>query len=229
MAPKDVGLKGIAGIDEAGRGPMFGPMVICGILLDANTIDDLQKKGVKDSKALSRKRREELAGLIREVALNEVIIEIPANEIDRFREERVTLNQIEVDKFAMIAKELAPKHLFLDAADVNAERFGIAVGESSGLLGRGCKIHSEHKADERYTVVGAASIIAKVTRDETILNLHEKYGDFGSGYPSDPKSIKYLEELLTSDSQLPVFVRKSWKSVSNRFLKGNNIQSKLEI
>ncbi len=229
MPPKDIGLKGIAGVDEAGRGPMFGPMVICGILLDKDAIIELEKEGVKDSKALSRKRREQLAITIREVALKESIREISATEIDRLRGEKVTLNQIEVDVFALIARELAPLHLFLDAADVNAERFGIAVGESSGLLERGCEIRSEHKADERYAIVGAASILAKVTRDGIIASLHEEYGDFGSGYPSDPKSIKYLEDLLADNSELPIFVRKSWKSVSNRVLKEKLTQSTLEI
>jgi ribonuclease HII len=121
-----------------------------------------------------------------------------------------------VKAFASTAKKLAPESLYLDAADVKAERFGISVGNLSGLSELGCKIYSEHKADERYTIVGAASILAKVERDRAIEKLHEVHGDFGSGYPSDPKSIRYLQDLLEEKKELPSFIRKSWKSVSKR-------------
>jgi ribonuclease HII len=222
-------LYGVAGIDEAGRGPMFGPMVICGVLLDVGALEYLESEGVRDSKILSPKRRESLAGIIREVVNKESITTILANEIDRSRSEKKNLNEIEVEAFASTAKILSPAVLYLDAADVNAERFGESVGRLSGLLEKGCDIHSEHKADEKYIVVGAASILAKVERDQHIEDLHEKYGDFGSGYPSDPKSIKYLQDLLSEEKELPEFIRRSWKSVSKRVQQADSTQSTLNL
>ena len=68
----------------------------------------------------------------------------------------------------------------------------------------------EPKADLRYRVVGAASIVAKVNRDMAI----EKLGDVGSGYPSDPKTINFLKKLKNQDKKYPSFVRKSWKTLN---------------
>jgi ribonuclease HII len=72
---------------------------------------------------------------------------------------------------------------------------------------------SEHKADSTYPIVSAASIIAKVQRDQAITRLHSRYGDFGSGYPSDPKTIEFVRNLVTSKQKLPSIIRHSWDSV----------------
>ena len=219
----------IAGIDEAGRGPMFGPMVVCGVLVDSDSLELLKKAGVKDSKALTAKRREEYAKQIRKVASKIVIESISAIQIDTSRRKGINLNETEVNAFAAIAKKLAPTELYMDAADVNAKRFGDRIGRKSGLLSKKCKIVSEHKADSKYVIVSAASIIAKTERDAAIKELHGKYGDFGSGYPSDPKSIAFLKKLIRNDEELPYFVRRTWKSVSQAVQEGKSVQSKLDF
>jgi ribonuclease HII len=205
-------LRGIAGVDEAGRGPMIGPMVICGILVDSDRLNELVEIGAKDSKTLTHKRRLVLKKQIEKITSKIEIRTVPAADIDRLRK-RTTLNEIEVAEFASIAKALNPKEIYLDAADVIAERFGSKIGELSGIASKDAKIVSEHKADAKYPIVSAASIIAKVERDLAIEKFHQKYGDFGSGYPNDPKTIKFVRNLVRNGEKLPIIIRKSWESV----------------
>ncbi len=206
------GLHGTAGIDEAGRGPMIGPMVICGILIDSQKLPELERIGARDSKTLSHPQRLRLKEKIENIASRILIRTISAADIDRLRQ-RTTLNEKEVEEFAAIAKELKPQKIYLDAADVKADRFGEKVGALSGLASRGAIIISEHKADAKYPIVSAASIIAKVERDRRISKYHEKYGDFGSGYPADPKTVIFVRNLVRNKQKLPPIVRKSWDSV----------------
>ena len=221
------GLHGIAGIDEAGRGPMIGPMVICGILVDSDRLHELVEIGAKDSKILAHKRRLILKEKIEKVASEIVIRTVSAADIDRLRKQ-TTLNEIEVTEFAFIAKTLKPRELYLDAADVIAERFGIKIGKLSGLASKGAVIVSEHKADSKYPIVSAASIIAKVERDRTIETFHKKYGDFGSGYPNDPKTVQFVRNLVRNGEKLPSIIRKSWKSVTRIIDEESTDQTKLD-
>ena len=205
-------LFGIAGVDEAGRGPMIGPMVICGVLLDPDKISELNEIGARDSKTLSPSRRQTLSQKIRRLAAKVEIRSVSAADIDRLRKQ-TTLNEIEVVEFVSVVKSLKPQELYIDAADVNAERFGIKIGEQSGIAAMDAVIISEHKADSKYPIVSAASIIAKVDRDRMISEMHQKFGDFGSGYPSDPKTISFVRDLFEEGLALPPIVRKSWDSV----------------
>ena len=70
-----------------------------------------------------------------------------------------------------------------------------------------------HKADEKIDVVAAASIIAKETREEEIKRLKKKIGDFGSGYPSDERTIKFLKSFYADNGKWPTGTRKSWKTI----------------
>ncbi len=221
MSPSDSKLRGIAGIDEAGRGPLIGPLVVCGALFEQETIHDLNDLRVKDSKMSTPRRRMQLLEPIKRLASKIELRSISASEIDRLRGQKVNLNEIEVRAFVSIAQALKPSLLYLDAADVKAQRFGMAVSQRSGLSKLGCKVVSEHKADSKYPVVSAASIVAKVERDKAIKLLHEEYGDFGSGYPSDPKTIKFVRGILSESGELPNIVRHSWESV-------NRIRAELE-
>jgi ribonuclease HII len=206
------GLHGTAGIDEAGRGPMIGPMVICGVLIDSEQLHELNKIGVKDSKTLSHSRRLKLKEKIEQVASKIIIRSVSAAEIDRLRK-RTTLNEIEVAEFVSITKVLKPQIIYVDAADVKADRFGERIGKLSGLVSKGVVVISEHKADSKYPIVSAASIIAKVERDRVISEYHKMYGDFGSGYPSDPKTVYFVKNLVRNNEALPPIIRKSWESV----------------
>jgi ribonuclease HII len=227
MTNEGTSLRGIAGIDEAGRGPMIGPMVICGILVDSDKLHELIEIGAKDSKTLTHKRRLILKEKIEHVTAKIEIRTVSAADIDRLRK-RTTLNEIEVAEFASIAKALNPQEIYLDAADVKAERFGTKIGKLSGIASKGAVIVSEHKADSKYPIVSAASIIAKVVRDRTIETFHKKYGDFGSGYPNDPKTVQFVRNLVRNGEKLPPIIRKSWKSVTRIIDEESTDQTKLD-
>jgi ribonuclease HII len=227
MTGKGTRLYGICGIDEAGRGPMIGPMVICGVLISPESMHEIEKLEVRDSKTLSPSRRLALSKKIKTKVIATSFRSISALEIDK-RRKHTTLNEIEVDEFASILKELTPKTAYLDAADVKADRFGRKVGERSGLKERGADIISEHKADSKYPIVSAASILAKVERDRMISEYHKKYGDFGSGYPSDSKTVDFVRNLVKTRSKLPPIVRMSWESVRRIIDAELNKQSTLD-
>ena len=227
MTKKLTRLYGICGIDEAGRGPMIGPMVICGVLIGPESMHDIERLGVRDSKTLSPSRRLSLNKKIKTKVVATSYRSISALEIDK-RRKHETLNEIEVDEFASVLKELKPETVFMDAADVRADRFGRKVGERSGLRERGIEIISEHKADSKYPIVSAASILAKVERDRMISEYHKRYGDFGSGYPSDPKTVDFVRNLVKNNSKLPPIVRMSWDSVRKIIDAEANEQSTLD-
>jgi ribonuclease HII len=206
---------------------MIGPLVVCGVLIQPETAPELQRIGVRDSKTLTPKRRTELAEQIRGIVDKIRLERISAAEIDDFRAKGITMNEIEIRAFASILRSLRPSEAFIDAADVNAERFGIMVGEKSGLVSSGCRIVSEHFADSTYPVVSAASIIAKVDRDSCVRELQKEFGAFGSGYPSDPQTVQFVRSLVASRRPLPAIVRKSWKSVERIRLESEGEQLRL--
>jgi ribonuclease HII len=109
---------------------------------------------------------------------------------------------------ARVIEQLKPDKVYVDASDVLEERFKQHILE---CLPFKVDIVSEHKADRNYVAVSAASIIAKVERDKEIALLGQVYGDFGSGYPSDPRTMDFLESLMKKDDKYPEFIRKSWK------------------
>ncbi len=195
----------ICGIDEAGKGSVLGPMVVAGVLAPA--MGDVAVIGVADSKTLSRKRRESLYIGITEKFYTACTI-ISAEEIDRLRAE-ITMNDIVARAHADVIRKLSCDTAFVDACDVNAERYGRTV---SAYVGGGCSIVSEHKADVRFPVVSAASVVAKVTRDRCIERLHEEFGNFGSGYPSDVYTIQFLEKYLIEFGTPPSCARSSWET-----------------
>ena len=121
------------------------------------------------------------------------------------------LNRLEAQAMAKVISMLKPDVAYVDASDVLADRFGQHIQES---LTFNVHIISEHKADRNYPIVSAASIIAKVERDHAIEKLREKYahiGDMGSGYASDPRTIKFSEMWYATFKSYPEFVRRSWK------------------
>jgi ribonuclease HII len=173
-------------------------------------MDDFQEIPVKDSKLLSRRQREELYDEIMDRFPCAVIV-IDAREIDRIRT-RMTLNRCVAEAHAAVIDQLRPATAYVDACDVNAPRYAAMVGEH---LVTPCRIVSEHSADRTYPVVSAASIVAKVRRDRAIDELKREYGEIGSGYPSDPETILYLEQYIARHRRPPACARASWRTVGN--------------
>jgi len=202
----------VAGVDDAGRGPVIGPLVIAGVLLKESDIPKLQPLGVKDSKLLSPRRRESLEPEILRLAVRHEALFLSPYEIDdhvlngkRLRR----LNWLEAKTMAKVVEELRPEIAYLDASDIDEERFGRQVQE---LIPFPIQIISKHNADRDNLVVAAASILAKVNRDRAVAELREVYGDFGSGYPSDPRTVRFLRDCARRGA-FPDCVRMSWKTL----------------
>ena len=212
----------IAGIDDAGRGPIIGPLVIAGVLIDEGDQDKLKDLGAKDSKLLSPQRREQLDPEIRRLAIKYHIETLSPAQIDRVVEtggRLRRLNRLEAQTMAKVVDVLRPDVAYVDASDVLAGRFKEHILENLSFK---VEIISEHKADAKYPVVSAASIIAKVERDRAVEKLRERYadiGDIGSGYASDPRTVMFLEKWYAKFRSTPEFVRKSWKPAKK--LRGN--------
>lgn len=193
-----------AGVDEAGRGPVLGPLVVAGVLVEDEAT--LRALGVKDSKQLSPAAREALYPKILERA--RVAVRVLTNHDLDARMASATLNAIEVEVFADVLEELTPRTAFLDAADVVAERFGASV---LARLPSACHVVSEHKADARYPCVAAASVVAKVVRDREIAKISLDLGvDVGSGYSHDPVTRAFLERWVREHGRLPPCARARW-------------------
>lgn len=217
----------IAGVDDAGRGPIIGPLAIAGVLLDEKDLPKLVDLGVKDSKRLSPRRREQLAAEIKELALKYHIAMLSPAEIDKVVEtgrKLHKLNRLEAQTMAEVITILEPDVAYVDASDVLADRFKHHIAENLTFK---VQIISEHKADVKYPIVSAASIIAKVERDRVICELQKKYGNMGCGYATDPNTLKFLEKWIRKFGSYPDFVRKSWKPAKRLKTKAETEQTKL--
>jgi len=196
------------------KGPVIGPLVIAGVTFENDL--ELIENNVRDSKKITPKRREILSKKIKESAVSYEITLISASDIDDMRKV-MTLNEIEVNAFSKIIEKLKPDICYVDAADVNDERFGKNI---LSRLSFKPEIISKHKADDIYPVVGAASILAKTRRDEEVQMIAqelEKKMDMplGSGYPADPVTQKFLRKWVKTFGKLPSHTRHSWKTAQN--------------
>ncbi len=200
------------GVDEAGRGAVVGPMVVAAYMLNLRHGKRLRELGVVDSKSITRARREKIYEELMELGGKYVTAIVTPRMIDAALRQKggVGLNTLEAEIITRLINTLKPGRVYIDSPDRNTARFKRLIAEglesSSGLI-------CENKADSKYVMVSAASIIAKVTRDRLVERLHKRYGDFGSGYPSDPKTRRYISGCLRS-GRLPPIVRKGWKTVS---------------
>lgn len=202
----------ICGIDEAGRGPVIGPMVVAGVWVEEGEEGKLLKAGVKDSKKLSPHKREEIASYIKNNFFYEIVA-IEARDIDDLRK-TMTIIELEAFVFAKVANKKPARIYFIDSAGNDSKEFGEMVKRN---LEYG-EVICEHKADENYPVVSAASIIAKVERDRQIKKISEELEKIlnkplGSGYPSDEKTIEFIREWFERFNEFPPHTRKSWKTL----------------
>ncbi len=199
--------KKVLGIDEAGRGSVLGPLVIGGVLMKEKKLKFLDRIGVKDSKRLTAKKRTTISRKIKKITEFETII-IPADEIDHLRNTGVNLNKIETNAMIEIIRKYHPEKCCIDCIDVNEERFHNRIQHINHKM----EVITEHKADDTYNIVAAASIIAKVERDKQMEIIRQEYGAVGSGYPSDKYTINYLKNI---EGKYPPFVRQTWNTVKN--------------
>lgn len=202
-----------AGVDEAGRGPVIGPIVVAGVLMEGRVAKRLRDIGVKDSKLLSPDERKRLEPLIKEMAEAYTIRVVEPRRIDEVVSKK-GLNILEVDVMADIVRELWPSYVIVDALGRNASKFKEIL--RSKLSGLSVRIRAESKADRRFTHVAAASILAKVERDRRIAELRERTGyEFGSGYPSDPRTRELLMKVLEGLPFPRDQIRWKWATLRN--------------
>ena len=196
----------VVGIDEAGRGSVLGPLVVCGVVLKQNRIRYLERLKLKDSKKISPKRRIVLSRKIKKITEHH-LIKIKAHDIDILRAGDVNLNQIEKIAMRRIIEDSGADISIIDCIDIKPDRF---KGEMEGYF-PDLQVIAEHSAEDKYAVVAAASIVAKVERDMEIAKIRKNFENIGSGYPSDPKTIEFLKN--TPHDDLPDFVRRSWSTI----------------
>jgi ribonuclease HII len=217
----------IAGVDEAGRGCVIGPLVVAGVMMKAENLPILTELGVKDSKLLTAEKRELLYPVILQLVEKYHTIKVMPYQIDKVVEslrKLHKLNRLEAQTMAQVIEVLKPDEAYVDAADTVEHRFGNHIKECLKIETR---IISKHKADRIYPIVSAASIIAKVERDREVAILRLEHGDFGSGYLTDEKTMVFLKMLLEKNEDYPDFVRKSWKPAKKAKSEHSFLQHKL--
>lgn len=221
------------GVDEAGKGPVLGPMVAAAARADPASLP----ADVDDSKRVAPERREELATLLREredVAVAVAVVE-PA-EIDA---PDTDMNTLTVSSQARAVRRVVRPgdRVLADAGDTSENRFArrltallpgpaeggtdgdaVDAGESGDDPYASVDVTARHGADESDAVVAAASIVAKVERDARMTAIDDAYPAYdgvGSGYPSDPTTRSFLREYVADHGDVPDCARRSWSTCAD--------------
>jgi ribonuclease HII len=195
---------GIVGIDEAGKGPVVGAMVVAAVRVPDSRV---LPEGLVESKQIQPAERETIANQLRTIDTTRITTEfIEPEEID---DPSANMNTLTVAAHGRTAAAIIEPNdiVITDAADTDQERFARRLRAE---LPHPVSLTAEHKADENHDITAAASIIAKVTRDAHVATLESTYGEIGSGYPSDPKTMNFLAEYIAQNDELPPIARKSW-------------------
>lgn len=200
----------LLGIDDAGRGPILGPMYLAGVLIKESENSKLKELGAKDSKLLAHSQRIKLSKEIEKIS-KYYVVESSPKKIDE-AVETINLNTLEAMEAAEIINKLNNKKdkikVIVDCPSVNTLAWKnkmisfIDYKENLTIL-------CEHKADFNHPVVGAASILAKVAREESVEKIRKEFGNIGSGYPADPITIEFLR-ASGKDLEKTGIVRKTW-------------------
>ncbi|MCK4650395.1 ribonuclease HII [Candidatus Pacearchaeota archaeon] len=216
----------LLGIDDAGRGPVLGPMILTGVLIKPEEEEIIQSWGAKDSKLLTPKKRREIGEKIGEKFKHHIEVTQP-KEID----ESPNLNYLEAIKTAKIINKLTKNlnekvKVIVDCPSVNIQAWTNDVQqliENPKIIQLSC----EHKADLNHPVVSAASIIAKEKREDEIYKLKlQLKTDFGSGYPADPKTKKFIAKNFNNEKYKHI-IRFSWNTIKRLIKEKRANQQKL--
>lgn len=190
----------VGGFDEAGRGPALGPLAMALVFGKEEDFLRLKFEGIKDSKSLSKYKRERLFDLITDSPFGVFVSIITPEEMNRRRK---SLNELEFEHFLSLLSKARGEGLEVVFSDL----IGIKERE---FFYDGVKVIMRKKADSLFIPVSAASIVAKVVRDSLIEDLHKRYGDFGSGYLSDIKTREFLRRSNLKALLEGGLLRKRW-------------------
>ncbi|PIA28207.1 hypothetical protein AQUCO_07200093v1 [Aquilegia coerulea] len=216
------------GIDEAGRGPVLGPMVYGCLYCSISYKDTLSSLKFADSKTLKEEKREELfENLKSNVSIGWAVDIIDPRELSAkmLKKTKINLNEISHESASGLVARVLDMGVLLTEVYVDTvgdpEKYRIKLSERYPSV----KFVVAKKADSLYPVVSGASIVAKVTRDQAVLNwvldetaenMHKK---FGSGYPGDPATKAWLDDHKHSVFGFPTLVRFSWGTCTPYFKK----------
>ncbi len=198
----------IGGVDEAGRGSVIGPLVVAGISIGKNGISRLHELGIRDSKTLTPKARANFFGNIVQLANSLYVSKIHCQEVDSYVFFN-GLNELEAIGMAEVINNIHATRVYVDACDINLDRYKNSIKKY--LWTPKPKIYCFHHADCSNVVVSAASIVAKIIRDNEVQKIRKIYDDIGSGYPSDKKTMFFIKKWVTQYKAAPHFARKSWR------------------
>lgn len=210
------------GIDDAGRGPLIGPMILAGALMDGNIERKLKKEGIRDSKVLSQSERIRMDKIIKGSAFEYFIAKTFPDEIDTSLLEGTNLNTLEAMKTAKIINSINKGKyrkekikVVVDCPSVNTAAW------RETLIGfiehaKNLEVVCEHKADVNHVSAAAGSILAKTTREEEVDKIKKDFGEIGSGYPSDPVTKNFLKERGNELKDSGIF-RKTWRTWKKMF------------
>ncbi|MCC5994134.1 MAG: ribonuclease HII [Candidatus Aenigmarchaeota archaeon] len=205
----------IAGIDEAGRGAVIGPMVLAGVSIESKDSKKLKKMGIRDSKELTPEKREELAKELERMVKEIVVIKVSACKISSFKAKGINLDKLEAMKIADIISILKAEKVYVDSIEQNCEKFERMIREFLPR-GKSVRLVVKNYLDESVPIVSAASIIAKVERDREIEKIKRKVNfDFGVGYSHDERTRVFIEKILQTEEAPPPYLRIHWETVED--------------
>lgn len=201
----------ILGIDEAGRGPVIGDMFVACVGLREEVSKHLRELGVRDSKTLTPRSRATLFSKIVEIADVVFVKRYTPSVIDEGNLNELFVKAVTSSIKTVLSKGIEVREVYVDALSSPRHKKNLLENVPPNI-----KLIYEYKADVKYPIVAAASIVAKFFRDTHVSYLHSIYGDFGSGYPSDPRTIRWLTEHRSVE--VPI-VRKTWSTLKKLGLK----------
>ena len=208
------------------KGAVLGPLLVAGVTIDTKSEKKLKALGVKDSKELTPKKREELYKHIEKIAKDIFVLKVAPCRIDTYRNMGINLDKIEAMKMAEIIDFNSSSRVYIDSLTHNPPRFKKVIEKF--VKNKNAELIVDNYMDESVTVVSAASIIAKVERDREIEEIKKTVGvNFGVGYPHDPRTIQFMEKIVSESKgkDLPDYIRKSW--VTTEMMQERNWQKKI--
>lgn len=207
------------GIDDAGRGPLIGPMFLSAVLLSEEQSKFLKKLDIKDSKQVIQETRVKLAKTIQDLSQNYKTLSVSPEEIDKAVNSHINLNTLEAIKSAELINALNTKKdkisVIVDCPSTNTSAWKNTLLEYVEHP-ENLQIKCEHKADENHIEAAAASILAKVARESAVEKIKKEFGNTGSGYPSDPRTQEFLKSKGEKLRNSGIF-RKSWSTWTKIF------------
>jgi ribonuclease HII len=190
-------------------------MVLAGISIDSKDAKKLKAIGVKDSKELSPKKREELYKELEKIAKDVVIVKVSACKISSLKAKGINLDKIEAMKVADIISIINAEKVYVDSIEQNCEKFEKMIKDFLPKE-KNVKLVVKNYLDESIPVVSAASIVAKVERDKEIEKIKKEVNfDFGVGYAHDERTRVFIEKILQSEEKPPSYLRIHWETVED--------------